>query len=278
METVFLLPLAAFSTALLGAVCGIGGGILLKPLLDACFGMDAAEASFLSGCTVLAMAAVALLRGAKYARQGRSAHPEGDPGQTPRLDLRIGTILSVGAALGGVLGKQLFGWLAGAFSGSRVGTAQSLAIAVLCAAVLACLLLKKRVRPRKITHPVPMAGTGLALGVLSSFLGIGGGPFNHMALSLLFGMDTKACAAHSLYIVLFSQAASLVSVAVTGAWPAFRWEALLLMAAGGALGGYIGSAVSKRAGQRQVEWVLGCALLLIVGVCAYNAARFWRAA
>jgi uncharacterized membrane protein YfcA len=268
LETVLLL-MAAFSTAVLGAVCGIGGGILLKPLLDACFGMDAAAASFLSGCTVLAMAAVALLRSAVFAKQAQ--------GKAPRLDLRAGTILSVGAALGGVLGKLLFQWLAGFFSGSRVGTAQSLAILILCAAVLAYLLLKKRIRSRRVTHPVPIAGTGLALGVISSFLGIGGGPFNHMALSLLFGMDTKTCAVHSLYIVLFSQAASLASVAVTGAWPVFDRGALLLMAAGGALGGYIGSALSKRAGQRQVEWTLGGALILIMGVCAYNAMRFWNA-
>jgi len=63
-------------------------------------------------------------------------------------------------------------------------------------------------------------------------------------------------------------------IAATGAWPGFRWETLLLMSAGGAIGGYVGSALSRRSGQRHIEWTLGCALVLIMGVCAYNVVCF----
>ena len=265
METILLL-LAAFGTAVLGAVCGIGGGILFKPLLDAFSGMGAAAASFLSGCTVLSMASVSLLRAVTRARRPQ--------GRENPLNLRVCALLSVGAVAGGVLGRQLFSLLERRVSGGVAGAAQSAAILLMCAGVLAYLFTKEHIRAHKIDHPAPIAGTGLALGVLSSFLGIGGGPFNHVALSFLFGMDTKTGAANSLLIVFFAQAASLAGTAVTGAWPAFDVHTLLLMCAGGALGGLAGSAISRHAGQRHVDWTLRAALVLIMGVSAYNMARF----
>jgi len=155
---------------------------------------------------------------------------------------------------------------------------QSAAILLMCAAVLAYLSAKERIRPRGIRHPVPITGAGLALGTLSAFLGIGGGPLNHVALSFLFGMDTKTSAANSLLIVFFAQAASLAGTVCTASWPAFDWCALPLMCAGGALGGFAGSAIAKRAGQRQVEWALRGALVLMIGVSAYNMIRFLTAA
>ena len=45
----------AFGASIVGAICGIGGGVIIKPLLDA-FGIaSVAEISFLSGCTVLSI-------------------------------------------------------------------------------------------------------------------------------------------------------------------------------------------------------------------------------
>ena len=50
----FLICLAA-TTA--GGISGVGGGVIIKPVLDAVSGMGVATVSFLSGCTVLAMTA-----------------------------------------------------------------------------------------------------------------------------------------------------------------------------------------------------------------------------
>jgi len=262
--------LAAVATAVLGAVCGIGGGILLKPLLDAFSGMDAGTVSFLSGCTVLSMAAVSLLHGVV---RGKNISDKNEP----KLNLRVCALLSAGAVIGGLLGRQLFHLLARDISGSAAGAVQSAAILLMCAAVLVYLFAKKRIRPRGIRHPLPITGAGLALGTLSAFLGIGGGPLNHVVLSFFFGMDTKTGAANSLLIVFFAQAASLAGTAFTGSWPVFDWRALLLMCAGGALGGLVGSALAKRAAQRQVEWTLRAALMLMIGVSAYNLMRFLAA-
>ena len=55
----FLICLAA-TTA--GGISGVGGGVIIKPVMDAVSGMGVATVSFLSGCTVLAMTITSMLR------------------------------------------------------------------------------------------------------------------------------------------------------------------------------------------------------------------------
>ena len=45
----------AFAACILGTICGMGGGIIIKPVLDATGVMSVAAVNFLSGCTVIAM-------------------------------------------------------------------------------------------------------------------------------------------------------------------------------------------------------------------------------
>ena len=90
-----------------GAICGIGGGVIIKPTLDL-FHLDSvATVSFLSGCTVLAMSCYSVT---KSMRAGDS-----------RVDLKVGTPLAIGAAVGGVVGKQMFS----AISARRFGKARA---------------------------------------------------------------------------------------------------------------------------------------------------------
>ena len=85
-----------------GAICGIGGGVIIKPTLDL-FHLDSvATVSFLSGCTVLAMSCYSVT---KALRAGDS-----------KVDLKLGTPLAIGAAAGGVAGKQMFAAISAAFA------------------------------------------------------------------------------------------------------------------------------------------------------------------
>ena len=63
----------SFLTSLVGAICGIGGGVIIKPTLDFLALADAATISFLSGCTVLAMSAYNVIRGASD-KENSSSH------------------------------------------------------------------------------------------------------------------------------------------------------------------------------------------------------------
>ena len=114
---------------------------------------------------------------------------------------------------------------------------------------------------------------GLLLGIMSSFLGIGGGPINLVVLGYFFSMDTKTAAANSLYIILFSQTASLLATLLTASVPEFRIPALILMVAGGIGGGIVGRKLNKKMDNKAVDKLFIGLMVLIVGICVYNAVR-----
>lgn len=47
--------LVTFAACVLGTICGMGGGIIIKPVLDAAGVMSVSTITFLSGVTVIAM-------------------------------------------------------------------------------------------------------------------------------------------------------------------------------------------------------------------------------
>ena len=105
------------------------------------------------------------------------------------------------------------------------------------------------------------------------FLGIGGGPINLVVLYFFFSMDTKTAAANSLYIILFSQLASLLSTLVTRTVPAFRWPVLLVMVGGGVGGGVVGRMLNKRMDNKLVDRLFIGLMAVIVLICVYNVYR-----
>lgn len=86
--------LISFLASTAGAICGIGGGVIIKPTLGLFQMASVSTISFLSGCTVLSMSLYSVGR-------GLLAHDS-------TVDFKTGTPLALGAAIGGVFGKQLF--------------------------------------------------------------------------------------------------------------------------------------------------------------------------
>ena len=50
-----IFALVSFLASVIGSICGIGGGVLIKPVMDAFHIFPVSTVSFLSGCIVLAM-------------------------------------------------------------------------------------------------------------------------------------------------------------------------------------------------------------------------------
>ena len=63
MPVIFLL--VSFFSSLVGSICGIGGGVIIKPVLDATGTMSVTAISFLSGCTVLSMSVISVAKAMK---------------------------------------------------------------------------------------------------------------------------------------------------------------------------------------------------------------------
>ena len=86
--------LVSFLSCIVGAICGIGGGVVIKPVLDMLRLGEPATINFLSGCTVLSMSLYSV---SKALRAGDS-----------EVKTSTGTPLALGAAVGGVIGKEMF--------------------------------------------------------------------------------------------------------------------------------------------------------------------------
>ena len=259
---VFLL-LVSFFASVGGAICGIGGGVIIKPALDALNIASVSTISFLSGCTVLSMSCYSVGK-ALAAKESL-------------VDFKTGTPLALGGAVGGIVGKSLFSALTAMFSQQSVGICQSLCLAALTLMTICYTLNQRRIHTHHITNPVVCVLVGLVLGILSSFLGIGGGPINLVVLYYFFSMSTKVAAQNSLYIILISQITSLGTTLLTGAVPPFQWSWLTLMVVGGISGGMVGRKINKRIDDRQVERLFIGLMVIITLISLYNAWRFWAA-
>ena len=67
-----------FLSSIAGAICGIGGGVIIKPVLDALGVMSVSAVSFLSGCTVLSMTTYSVLK-SKMSGESRIEKKTGFP-------------------------------------------------------------------------------------------------------------------------------------------------------------------------------------------------------
>lgn len=256
-----ILLIVCFGASLLGPICGIGGGVIIKPVVDAAGIMSVSEASFLSGVCVLTMSL------ATFAQDAAAHKPQ--PGLGPIAPI------AVGSAAGGVCGKALFSGLMAAFSDQAlVGAAQALVLISLTVITAAYTLLKARIRPLLIQDPVPRMSVGFLAGACWSFLGIGGGPFNLAILTFFFAMDTKEAARASLFIIACSQIASLAYSASSGGIPPVPAADLAGACAMAVLGSVAGHALAAHLDGRAVDRLYLCALAVICVICGGNAVKF----
>lgn len=251
----------ALGASVVGAVCGIGGGVIIKPVLDLLHLETVSAISFLSGCTVLSMSCYSVGRAMLAGER--------------RVSLSTGTPLALGSAAGGLLGSRLFSAVK-AMSGdpNAVGAIQAACLAAVTLGTLIYTLNKDRVRTLRLENKPACAAIGLALGCMSSFLGIGGGPINLVVLYFFFSMDTKTAAANSLYIILFSQLCNLLTTLFAGSVPPFRWPVLALMVAGGLGGGILGRRLNRRMKGEAVERLFIALMAVIICISLFNTWRY----
>ncbi|MBR2822932.1 MAG: sulfite exporter TauE/SafE family protein [Clostridia bacterium] len=257
MEILFVC-FVCLAASTVGGICGVGGGVVIKPILDATGIMSVSTLSFLSGLTVLTMACVNVFKSRK----------------SKELDGKRSIPLGLGAAIGGVSGKFLYDFIKKAVGNDRlVGGIQAIVLGVMVLGTLLYVVNKAKIRTRNIQNPAAAAVIGLLLGIASSFLGIGGGPMNLAVLYYFFSMDTKKAAINSILVILLSQTASLIFSVASRTVPAFEWGMLIAMAGAGALGGFLSSMLHKKLSAELTDKLFIGLLVIILFICAYNAVR-----
>ena len=253
--------LIAFLACVLGKICGMGGGVIIKPVLDALGVASVSAINFLSGCTVIGMSLWSV--GKSYVKRDS------------QIDLKISTPLAIGAAVGGILGKSVYSAVAGLFpSSDTAGGVQAILLLAATFGTLLYTLNKDKIRMLHVKNPLACVAIGFALGMLGSFLGIGGGPFNMAVLYFFFAMSTKVAAQNSLYIILISQSTGTLKVILSGKTPEMIPVLLIGMVLFGVLGSEIGGRLNRRLSEKSTTRLFEAAMVLVMGICVYNIVKF----
>ena len=250
----------ALIASIAGSISGVGGGVIIKPLLDATGFMTVSAISFYSGCTVFSMTTVNLIKSFK--------------GDT-RIDWKRSGFLAAGSVIGGLLGNKIFHVISNVFNHETiVGLIQAVILFVITLGVIIFTIYKSKLSVKNIQSRIVCIIIGLLLGMISSFLGIGGGPINIAIISYFLGMPSKVTALISLFVVFCSQASSIGSTILNGEIPQFEPLILVLMICGGVGGGLIGSKLAKGFSDKQVDRFFTVLLIALCLINIYNIIQF----
>lgn len=207
---------------------GIGGGIIIKPILDFLGFFEVKEISLYSSLALIGMSSTNLyLNHEKF----------------KKMQWKIIGGLMGGAIIGGVIGNRTLMYLIGKLQQDTVVVIiQSSALIMLLSLTL--FLMRKKLS-MQLSFRVPLLVLiGCLLGFFAAMLSIGGGPINVAVLLFIFGFSMKTSALYSLVMIFFSQLSGLTTVGFTSGFVTYDSSVLLLVFCTGVLGGLIGSKVS----------------------------------
>ena len=241
----------ALLATIFGSLVGLGGGVVIKPVLDAIGTYDLATIGILSSFTVLSMAIIST---GKQIKKGFKV--------THHM-----LIVALGSILGGAIGSALFTKFLITINNEGLATAiQEFILAIL----LTLVLFKEKFPKYHLKNSVVLFFIGLILGTVASFLGIGGGPINVMILVLLLNMDVKKAATTSVLIILLSQFTKLLLIAIGSGFSQYDLSMLYVMIPGGILGGILGAHFNHKLSHDIVHKIFNIAILMLVFLNLYN--------
>ena len=247
MTDAFLGVLIGLSAGLLSGLFGVGGGIVMTPGIQVLLGASPLVAL---ATPLPAILPTALTGAVTYGRAGE-------------LDLR---------AAGWMIASGVGGSAAGAALTEFVDPHLLLATTAGLLAWQAVGVLRGRSAsstPRGTAGPVPYLSIGLAAGLLSGLLGIGGGLVIVPLLSGWLGMPFKR--------VLGTSLAAIVALVVPGAvvhtiLGNIDWLICLTLVAGAVPGAIVGARFALGTRERTLRILVGSFLLLVA--VAYGAREF----
>lgn len=246
-----LLVVLGFFAGLLGALTGIGGGVLLTPILALHFGIPIRQAIGTSLIAVITTSAAS-----------SSVHL-----QRHTTDIRLGMTLELATSLG----AAVMAYLVGYFNRNLL---EGLFAAFLFYSSIMILVRRGKVEepasnsngetmlpayePKR--YPVGLAASLMA-GALSGLLGIGGGPIKVPIMFIFMGVPLMVATATSNFMIGVTAAASAIVYYRRG-------DILVQVAAPLAVGVFVGSLLGARLAPRiHTKYVV----YLLVGIMLYLA-------
>jgi len=239
-----------------GAITGMGGGVVIKPVLDMMGDFDSASIGALSSITVLAMSVTTFIR---------------QVGKKRSTSIAKLLALGISSAGGGALGQYIFELMTeGAANAPTIKIIQNSILLVLIVCIFFYMIFRNKIKPLHLKNIVFYILTGLVLGILSSFLGIGGGPLNVAILMILFGMEIKEATFASILTIMFAQIAKIVTILIGGGFGTYNLSMLPYMVIAGVLGGLIGSLAGKKISDKFTAVAFNIMQLAVMIICIVN--------
>ena len=246
MDVALLMIAGGITAGVFGSLLGLGGGVLIVPLLTLVFGLDLREAVGVSLVSVIMTSSVAA--GVYLERHV--------------ADLRLGMRLELFTAIGALIG------------GSIAFLIEERVLALLFAGLLlyvAISMLRSRTSEDEPAQPAPGADPtyevrnlplgvvgATGAGVLSALLGVGGGIVKVPLMHLGMGVPLRVSTATSNLMVGITAAASAVIYVIHGGVDPYVAGPTAI---GVFVGASIGSRVAHRIDLRILRWLFVVVLL-----------------
>jgi len=260
---------------ILSGMFGVGGGFLMTPLLIF-YGIPPIVAVATEANQIVASS----ISGA-FAHWRRKA-----------VDFKMGTILLFGGIIGSFIGIELFIFLKAL---GQIDLIISLSYVILLGAIGTLIFIEgmrsmiahrnekvvqvKKRKDRTWVHSLPLrvrfkkSGLyisiippiviGIAVGIMASIMGVGGGFIMVPAMIYLLRMPTNVVIGTSLYQIIF--VTSLVTVLHAYENQTVDVMLAMILMSGGVVGAQIGAALGHKLKAEQLRFLLG---ILILAVCA----------
>lgn len=266
----FIFSIIVLISAVLGALAGIGGGVIIRPALDAINYFDKTSiTNTISSFCVLFVALTSI--GKRLISKNKFPN------------WKISLVLGIGAAAGGVLGQYLFSLVNSVSNKNILVIIQSsLLILLLIFVIIYMQFYQPKGVSLHIKNYIVILVIGLALGIISSFLGIGGGPINVAVLCLFFAMDIKEAAVNSLIVIIFSQVSKIIQSLIDGTLISLFdlnnlsandqtwWIYLLVLIPVVVIGSLIGTYLNKKLSSKVIQILYIITMFVIIGINVYN--------
>lgn len=239
----------------LGAFVGLGGGVIIKPVLDFIGKEPRMQVDFLSAAAVFTMSVVSTGKCIK---------------RRQKFDISIIIFIAAGSILGGYLGSAVMDIIGTMIEQQTIRCIQAFALAALLTAV--SIYVGKCNFSFKVKNKLAIFAVGLALGFMASFLGIGGGPINVAVLTLFFSMNVKDSAVYSVAIIFFSQLSKLITIFSTAGFEpyAHQWKTLVFILPAAVIGGFIGSSLNRKFDDKLIRKIFVTVMILLIVLNVYN--------
>ena len=232
------LILLGFVAGMLGSMIGLGGGIVIVPVLSFLgFSPTVAISS-----SLFATLSNAIASSITYSRQKRIQYTYG---------LKLGLLAIPGTVLGAVIStnvspdvfKMLFGFV------------------LIASAVY--ILLRKKIQSKEKTLSIQMmifvTGASFFAGIISSFFGIGGGIVFVPLMVVGMGMTMKRAAPTAQLILLFASLSGVIVHIILG-HPDFTQAGFL--AIGSFIGGLVGARLSLDIKERYLQIMISAVIIV----------------